>query len=82
MKGLIEIIEQAAKEGKIHVVKVDAQSKDAQSKDAQPQQKIFENEFDELAKLHKQVFDAHVRVGFNENQALQLTKLVIKNMNE
>ena len=77
MKGLIEIIEQAAKEGKIHVVKIDAQPKDTQS-----QQKNFENEFDELAKLHKQVFDAHVRAGFNENQALQLTKLVIKNMNE
>lgn len=80
MKSLIEIIEQAAKEGKVHIMKVDAQSKDAQPKDAQQQN--FEKEFDELAKLHKQVFDAHVRVGFSEHQALQLTKLVIKNMNE
>lgn len=77
MKSFIEIIEQAAKEGNVHIMKVDAQSEDAR-----PQQQNFEKEFDELAKLHKQVFDAHVRVGFNENQALQLTKLVIKNMNE
>ena len=76
MKGLIEIIEQAAKEGNVHIMKVDAKPKGAQ-----PQQN-FEKEFDELAKLHKQVFDAHIRAGFNENQALQLTKLVIKNMNE
>ena len=75
MKGLIEIIEQAAKEGNVHIMKVDAKPKDAQHQN-------FEKEFDELAKLHKQVFDAHVRAGFNENQALQLTKLVIKNMNE
>lgn len=84
MKELLELIAKAEREGKIQVVKIEKLGEE--SNQEEPQQEVVQdevaNDFDELAKLHKELFDAHVRAGFNEKQALQLTKVVIKNLNE
>lgn len=80
-KFLKELLEQATKDGKVHVIKVE-HGEDVQGV-PEPDDIYAEvkQEAEHIAKVNKILFDAHVAAGFDEVNALELTLAVIGNNN-
>lgn len=78
-KFLKDLLEQAMKDGKVHVIKVGEQP-DEPEKEVD----IFaeaKQEAAEIAALNKILYDAHIEAGFDECDAMELTVAIIKSNN-
>ena len=73
-----DLIERAKANGaKVEIIHVNS---DEQNGEPEPQDVACEelkNNFDEIAKLNKMLFDAHIQAGFSKIEALKLTVAVI-----
>lgn len=82
-KILKELFEQAAKEGKVHVIHVGNEPKTEEPVDtADDIYAEARQEAKHIAKLSRILVDAHMEEGFDEMDAVELTCAIIGNTNE